>query len=181
MTTVRTFEYELLPDDAQHSELIRNAGSYRFVFNRVLECQRSLAESGEPLMSCSRLLTALSCWKKAPQTAFLKPSIAAFLTQAVRQADAAVKRSADGSSEDVLSHWPSFLRKSQGECMFCEPLRDFELDETRQQLRLPKIGWIAWRQRRPMMLEGSSGQVEAVQLRRRKDNRWFVVIRKRFE
>lgn len=181
MTTVRTFEYELLPDDAQRSELIRNAGSYRFVFNRVLECQRSLVESGEPLMSLSRLLTALSCWKKAPQTAFLKPSIAALLTQAVRQADAVVKQAADGGAKEVLSHWPPFLKKSQGESMPCEPLHAFELDETRQQLRLPKIGWAAWRQRRPMMLEGSSGLVESVQLRRRKDNRWFIVIRKRFE
>lgn len=181
MSTVRTFEYELLPSDDQRTELIRNAGSYRFVFNRVLECQRSLAQAGEPLISYSRLLTALSGWKRDPETPFLKPSIAAFLSHAVREADAAVKKAASQHPEDLLGNWPKFLKKSLGDAIACEPLHAFVFDEERRQLHLPKLGWIAWRQRRPMTLEGSVGAVTSLVVRRRRDGRWFIVIRKRFD
>ena len=144
MLIQKAFKYRLRTDADIEAQLHRMAGCRRFVWNNGLAAIKTALGSGEKRPKFSRLCAALTDVKH--QYTFLAtdaPSQA--LQQTLRDLDRAVKDAFD--PKQPLKGFPVFKKKHRSTESFRIP-QGFEIDQDNSRIKLPKLGWLSYRNSR---------------------------------
>lgn len=141
MLIQKAFKYRLRVDSETERQLRCIAGSCRFVWNKALALQKERYAAGEKKLSYVSLCKELTAWKQQPETNFLCEAPIHVLQQALKDLDRAYQnffaRRAD---------LPVFKKRGQHDS-FRSP-DCFSVDAANGRIKLPKIGWLRYRNSR---------------------------------
>ena len=163
----RGFKFELKPNGMQSQLVKQFCGCARYVYNRTLSLERSLyKKDNKHSFKYAEAANRLPEWKK--KNPFLKEYHSQVLQQSLKDLDQA---------------YTNFFRKRANFPKYKEKFRNdsirfpqsVELDEAKQQIRLPKIGWVGYRKSRDIM-----GAIKNVTVSRRGE-KWDVSIQTEYE
>jgi putative transposase len=158
---LQAFKYELMPAGDQQRNLLRFAGSCRFVFNKALALQKSNHEDGGKFIRYVEMANQLPAWKS--EFAWLKGSPSQALQHALKNLDLAFTNFFEKRAD-----YPRFKKRGCGDS-FRFP-QGFKLDQGNSRIFLPKLGWLRYRNSREVL-----GVVRNVTVNNRND-KWFVSI-----
>jgi len=135
----------LQPTGAQERLMRQYAGCKRFVWNRALSIEQARYRRGEKKqLGKYEMMKQLTMWRNNPDphSNFLKDAPVHALQCVLFELYESYQRFFDG--EQV--HPPKFKKKSKVKISFTESdAASFEIDETNQRVRLPKLGWVKCR------------------------------------
>jgi len=137
----KAFKYRLMVDEETSRRLRMIAGCCRFVWNRALTLQNERFAAGEKRLGYVRLCRELTVWKQQPETAFLREAPIHALQHVLKDLDRAYC--------DIFSRRagpPNFKKKGQHDS-FRNP-DAFTVDSTNGRVKLPKLGWLRYRNSR---------------------------------
>jgi putative transposase len=146
MKRLQAFVFELKPNGAQQRAIRRFAGCCRFVFNKALALQRANYESGGKFMGYLAMAKQLTEWRNGPETPWLKGAPVHPLQHALKDLDRAYQNFFAKRSD-----FPRFKRKGTGGSFRYPDAKQFEVDESNSRLKLPKLGWIRYRNSRRIL------------------------------
>lgn len=165
MQRLQAYRFELQPKAGQAQAFKRVAGCCRYVYNRALAEQRERRTHGEAHAGYALLCRQLTGWRRAPETAFLAASPTHPLQQALKDLGSAYTNFFAGHAR------PPRFKKRGGRDSFRYPdPAQFRLDQTNRRLFLPKIGWVRYRQSRPVEGDPKNLTVSC------RAGRWFVSV-----
>jgi putative transposase len=162
MKRLQAFKFQIMPNGEQERCMRRFAGARRFVFNKALALQKQwYAADRSVKFSFVKLANLLPEWKE--EHSWLKDSPSQALQQSLKDLDRAyqnffAKRAA----------FPSFKKKGMGES-FRFP-QGFEIDQINSRIKLPKLGWVRYRNSRAMV-----GEAKYITLSQ-SGGKWFASI-----
>jgi len=171
MPRLQAFKYELMPTGGQQRDLRRFAGSCRFVFNAALALQKERYEQGEKKLSYVRLAKLLTEWRNGRETSrgrntsWLKDAPVHPLQQSLMDLERAyanffAKRAA----------FPRVKKKWRGDSFRYPDPKQIKLDQSNSRIRLPKLGWLRYRNSRAVL-----GEVRQATVSERA-GKWFISI-----
>ena len=143
MQKLQAFKYELQPTGEQKRSMRSFAGSCRFVYNRALALQKENHELGNKFIAYTTMANELPKWRSTPETSWLKESPYHSLQHALKDSERAFKNFFAGRSK-----FPRFKRKDRSNGFRYPDPKQFELDQVNSRIRLPKLGWITYRNSR---------------------------------
>ena len=139
----------------------RFAGARRFVYNRALEIQKSNYAAGGKFIGYVDMANRLPEWKQ--EFEWLKESPSQTLQQSLKDADRAFK-----NFFEKRAGFPRFKKRGVGDS-FRFP-QGFEIDQTNSRIKLPKLGWIRYRNSRA--IPGTAKNITISQ----SGGKWFASI-----
>jgi putative transposase len=159
----QAFKFELRPNGGQRKQMLRFAGSCRFVYNKALAIQKEMYDLTKRSHTRFQLDKLLTLWKQ--ETPWLSETPAHALQQTLVDLDRAYtnffKKRAD---------FPKFHKKGQRSSFRESDPKCIALDQANSRIRLPKIGWVRYRNSRDVL-----GQVKNVTVSE-SCGKWFVSI-----
>lgn len=161
MQRLQAYKFELRPSGPQVQDMCRFAGSCRFVFNKALALQQQRHIAGERNLGYLALCKLLTDWKTESQWLFDTPSQS--LQQSLKDLDLAYKNFFERRAE-----YPRFKRKGQRDS-FRFP-QGVSLDQPNSRIKLPKLGWIRYRNSREVLGTVKNATVSLL------NGKWFVSI-----
>ena len=141
MLIQKAFKYRLITTPEQEESLRQHAGSCRYIWNKALDLQKYLLHIGERKLGYADLCKELSAWKKMPRTEFLKEATAQVLQQSMKDMDRAY-------SNYFSKRAKAPVPKKKGKHDSFRSPADFEVDHVNNRIKLPKIGWLRYRNSR---------------------------------
>jgi putative transposase len=142
----QAFKFELMPNGAQQRAMRRFAGCCRFVFNKALALQQSRYQSGERFMGYVAMAKQLTEWRNGLETPWLKDAPVHPLQHALKDLERAYQNFFAGRTS-----FPRFRRKGSGESFRYPDAKEFAIDEGNSRIKLPKLGWIRYRNSRDIL------------------------------
>ena len=140
-------------------------GACRFVFNKALALQQSHYASGGKFLSYVDTAKHLTQWRNGSETPWLKEAPVHPLQHALKDLDKAYKNFFKG-----LGRFPRFKRR-EGDASFRFPdSKQFEIDEANNRIKLPKLGWLKYRNSRALVGTPRNITISS------KDGKWFAAI-----
>lgn len=140
----QAFKFALLPNGEQQRRMRRIAGSCRFVYNKALALQKEMFELTQRSHTRFQLDKLLTLWKQ--ETPWLSETPAHALQQTLVDLDRAYtnffKKRAD---------FPKFHKKGQRSSFRESDPKCLSLDQNNSRIRLPKIGWVGYRNSREVL------------------------------
>ena len=133
----RAFKFELKPNGMQIQLMKQFCGCARYVYNRTLSLEKSLyKKDSKHSFKYTEAANRLPEWKK--KNPFLKECHSQVLQQSLKDLEQAYinffrKR----------ANFPKYKKKFQHDSIRFP--QGVQLDEAKQQIRLPKIGWVGYR------------------------------------
>jgi putative transposase len=164
MLRLQAFKFELMPDGEQVRNLRRFAGSCRFVFNKALAMQQERHAAGEKRLGYAGMCSALIQWKADPATLWLRDTPAQALQQSLKDLDRAYT-----NFFNQRAAFPRFKKKGRARDSFRYP-QGYALDQAKDRLFLPKLGWLRYRNSREVL-----GTIKNITLSQSGD-KWFASI-----
>ena len=162
MKRIQAYKYELMPNGQQAKQMMRFAGSCRFVFNKALALQQEwYAADSNNKFSYVKLANLLPIWKK--EFTWLGDSPSQELQHSLKD----LERAFDNFFSKRAS-FPKFKKKGVKNS-FRYP-QGVKLDQNNNRIFLPKLGWMRYRNSRQVL-----GKIKNVTVSF-KCNRWFVSI-----
>jgi putative transposase len=146
MKRLQAFKFVLLPNGAQQRDMRRFAGSCRFVFNRALALQHANYQAGERFIGYLAMAKHLTQWRNSAQTPWLKDAPVHPLQHALKDLERAYQ-----SFFAKRAGFPRFKRKGSGESFRYPDANQFEIDQPNSRIKLPKLGWIRYRNSRNIL------------------------------
>ena len=146
MKRLQAFKFVLLPNGAQQRDMRRFAGSCRFVFNRALALQQANYQAGERFIGYLAMAKHLTQWRNSAQTPWLKDAPVHPLQHALKDLERAYQ-----SFFAKRAGFPRFKRKGSGESFRYPDANQFEIDQPNSRIKLPKLGWIRYRNSRNIL------------------------------
>jgi putative transposase len=146
MKRLQAFKFVLLPKGAQQRHMRRFAGSCRFVFNRALALQQANYQAGERFIGYLAMAKHLTQWRHSAQTPWLKDAPVHPLQHALKDLERAYQ-----SFFAKRAGFPRFKRKGSGESFRYPDAKQFEIDQPNSRIKLPKLGWIRYRNSRHIL------------------------------
>ncbi len=146
MKRLQAFKFVLLPNGAQQRDMRRFAGSCRFVFNRALALQQANHQSGGRFIGYLAMAKHLTEWRHGAETPWLKDAPVHPLQHALKDLDRAYK-----NFFARRAGFPRFKRKGSGESFRYPDAKQFEIDQSNSRIKLPKLGWIRYRNSREIL------------------------------
>jgi putative transposase len=141
MLIQKAFKYRLRTTPEIEEKLRRMAGCRRFVWNNGLAAIKAALDAGEKRPSYGTMSSQLTIFKKDHQ--FLaEEAVAQSLQQTLMDLDRAVKDAFD--KKQPLKEFPVFKKKGKSNESFRIP-QGFEVDQDNSRIKLPKLGWIRYR------------------------------------
>ena len=137
---LKSFKTEINPTEAQKVRIRKTIGTCRFIYNFYLAHNKELHESGKKYMSSSQFRVWLNneYLPSHPEYSWIKESYSKSVTQAVNNAQTALKRFLNHESgfpnfkkkgrSDVKMY---FVRNNAKDCL-CE----------RHRIKIPSLGWV---------------------------------------
>jgi len=148
----------------------RFCGSCRFVFNKALALQKERYAQGETKLGYAGLCQQLTDWRHSAETPWLRNAPVHALQQALKNLDRAYAH-----FFAQRAGFPRFKRKGQSESFRYPDPKEFRLDQANGRIWLPKLGWIRYRNSRPVLGEPRNVTVSLAA------GRWFVSVQTRRE
>ena len=172
MSSIKAFRFQLRLKPAQSRELQRWAGGLRWVWNQAIAEQRARHARAEPYAGFAQMCKWLTAWRQAPDTQWLAMGPVHTQQQVLKRLDESYKRffeaARKGDTRRVKP--PRFKRRGEEPGMRFPDAKQFELDQTHQRIKLPKLGWLRLRRSRPV-----TGEVRNVSLCR-EGAAWFCAV-----
>ena len=142
-------------------------GCARYVYNRTLSLERSIyKKDNKHSFKYAEAANRLPDWKK--KNPFLKDCNAQVLQQSLKNLERAYK-----NFFGKRANFPKYKKKYRHDSIRFP--QGVELDEVKQQIRLPKIGWMGYRKSRDII-----GTIKNVTVSRRGE-KWDVSIQTEYE
>lgn len=167
---LQAYKFELAPNGAQARDMRRFAGSCRFVYNKALVLQRANHEAGQKFIGYVSMAANLPIWKCEVATEWLRDSPSQSLQHALKHLNAAYKNFFAKRAD-----FPTFKKRGSGDSFRCPDAKQFELDQANIRIKLPKLGWIGYRNSRDVL--GIPKNVTVSQ----SCGKWFVSIQTKRE
>ena len=149
----KAFKYRLRTDAATEAQFRRMAGCRRFVWNNGLAAIKAALDSGGKRPTYTQLCATLTAIKQ-DQTFLATDAPSQALQQTLKDLDRAVKDAFD--PKQPLKEFPAFKKKGKSVESFRIP-QGFEIDQGNSRIRLPKLGWLRYRNSRK--IEGTPRNV----------------------
>lgn len=121
----------------------RFTGSCRFVFNRALALQNENYEAGNKFIPYTKMASWLVEWKNSPEMQWLKDAPSQPLQQSLKDLERAYK-----NFFQKRAAFPRFKKRGQNDA-FRYP-QGVKLDQKNSRIFLPKLGWLRYRNSRPV-------------------------------
>jgi putative transposase len=165
MQRLQAFKYELMPSADQQRRMRRFAGSCRYVYNRGLALQKERFEQGKKRLRYAGLCKELTAWRNGVETPWLKDSPIHPLQQVLKDLERSysnffAKRAA----------LPRFKKKGQRESFRYPAPEQLQLDQPNSRICPPKLGWLRYRNSRPVLGEVRNANVQ------QSCGKWFISI-----
>jgi len=161
MQRFQAFKFELMPSREQYGDMLRFAGSCRFVCNKALALQNANHKAGNKFISYNEIANLLPDWKY--EFDWLKESPSQALQQALKNLNQAFTNFFEKRAD-----YPRFKKRGPGDS-FRIP-QGFKLDQENSSIFLPKLGWIRYRNSREVL-----GTVKSMTVSSH-NGKWFVSI-----
>jgi putative transposase len=142
MTRRQAFKFELIPNGEQARNMLRFAGSCRFVYNKALALEQERYKQGEKRLGYFGMSKLLPTWKK--ELEWLSNTPAQVLQQVLKNLDRAYV-----SFFNKRTTFPKFKKKGC-KVSFLYPQR-VKLDQLNGRVSFPKLGWIRYRSSREVL------------------------------
>ena len=177
----KTFRYRLEPTLEQTQLLSSAAGCVRFVWNRALSIQKSYLEQKCGILSFVEMSKCLTNWRNGEAFSFLSESTRDSQQQTLRFLDRALMDAFDKKSP---KKFPTFKKKGKKDRVYHPHPERIKLDlqtedkdgrRIQPKIYLPKIGWLKFRNSRPI-----EGKIRNATVSREVDN-WYVSIQTEIE
>jgi putative transposase len=165
MKRLQAFKYELRPDGQQERQMLRFAGSCRFVYNKALALQKERYERGEKKLGYAGLCKVLTEWRNSAEIAWLADAPAHPLQQALKDLERAYS-----NFFARRANFPRFKKKGQRDSFRYPDPKQIKLDQSNSRIFLPKLGWVRYRNSREVL-----GTVRNVTVSK-SCGKWFVSI-----
>ena len=163
----RGFKFQLKPNGMQIQLMKQFCGCARYVYNRTLSLERSIyKKDNKHSFKYAEAANRLPDWKK--KNPFLKDCNAQVLQQSLKDLERAYK-----NFFGKRANFPKYKKKYRHDSIRFP--QGVELDEVKQQIRLPKIGWMGYRKSRDII-----GTIKNVTVSRRGE-KWDVSIQTEYE
>jgi putative transposase len=179
MIVAKTFRCRLEPNALQRQLFARFAGCCRFVFNLGLANRKASYETGGQALSYADQCKALPEMKQSEETAWLREIHSQVLQQALKDLESAYQHFFRRVKDGDAPGFPKFKKKGQKDA-FRYP-QGVKVKSGR--IYLPKIGWVRYRDSRPVegkILQGAARSVpqnarEASTIKR-EGAHWFIAL-----
>lgn len=142
MIKQQAFKFALKPNKQQKNDMLLFAGACRFVYNKSLSLLKDNYQSGGKHMHYNQLAPKLVEWKSESDLSWLKEAPSQSLQQSLRDLDKAFSNFFGGKAEH-----PRFKKKGQHDA-FRFPSQRVKVDQEKQLVLLPKLGWVKYRKSR---------------------------------
>lgn len=143
----------------------RFAGSCRFVFNKALDLQIKRHDQSEKRLGYAGLCKELTAWRNSAETAWLADAPVHPLQQALKDLERAYSNFFAKRAD-----FPRFKKKGQHDAFRYPDPKQIRLDAANDRILLPKLGWLRYRNSRPVL-----GTVKNVTVSQ-SNGRWFMSI-----
>lgn len=158
----QAFKFLLEPNKNHINEFLVFTGSCRFVYNKGLALINENYDSGKKFLNYNQLASELVNWKNEECLAWLKMAPSQCLQQSLRDLDKAFKNFFSGKSQ-----YPRFKKKGRNDS-FRVPCQRVRLDQEKNLVSLPKLGWVKYRKSREI-----TGVLKNVTISRKLD-KWYI-------
>lgn len=158
----QAFKFLLEPNKNQVSDFLVFAGSCRFVYNKGLALINESYNSGNKFMGYNQLAVKLVDWKSEDSLLWLKKAPSQCLQQSLRDLDRAFRNFFNGKSQ-----YPKFKKKGRHDS-FRIPCQRVRVDQEKNLVSLPKVGWVKYRNSREII-----GELKNVTISM-KQGRWYI-------
>ena len=165
MQRLQAFKFELMPNGKQQRDMRRFVGACRFVFNKALALQQANHQVGEKFIGYVAMAKFLTEWRNGLETPWLKDAPVHPLQHALKDLERAYK-----NFFAKRAAFPRFKRKGSGESFRYPDAKQFEIDQINSRMKLPKLGWIRYRNSRDVL-----GAVKNITISQ-SGGRWFASI-----
>ena len=140
MKRLQAFKFQIEPNGEQIRAMRQYAGNARKIWNLALNRQQELHTAGEKFTNSFGMNNWLPAWKQ--EFSYLCDSPSQTLQQVTKDLAAAYKNFFEKRAD-----FPQFKKKGSSSDRFRFP-QGFEIDEANRRIRLPKLGWIRYRNSR---------------------------------
>ena len=165
MQRLQAFKYELMPNGEQQRDMRRFSGACRFVNNKALALQKTNYEAGGKFVGYVAMAKHLTEWRNGSETPWLKDAPVHPLQHALKDLERAYK-----NFFAKRAMFPRFKRKGTGESFRYPDAKQFEVDQANSRIKLPKLGWMRYRNSRDML--GAAKNITISQ----SGGKWFASI-----
>jgi len=159
----KAFKYELCPDGETKKMLAKNFGCVRFAYNHFLDLRQTAYATDKTSLSfvdCANMLPALKV-----EFPWLKEVDAISLQQVLKDLDQAYKNFFNGSG------YPKFKTKHDHNHSYRTQVINGNILISENMIRLPKLGWVKFRNSRPI-----EGEIKSVTVSRTNTDKYFVSV-----
>jgi putative transposase len=140
----QAYKFELRPTGEQARAMRRFAGSTRFVYNQALALQMEMYGLSGKSHSRFQLDKLLTAWKV--ETPWLADAPAHCLQQAIADLDRAYQ-----NFFKKRAKFPAFHKKGRRDSFRESDPKCITLEQSNNRIRLPKIGWVRYRNSREVL------------------------------
>ena len=165
MQRLQAFKFELMPDGGQQRDMRRFSGACRFVYNKALALQKTNYEAGGKFIGYVALAKSLTDWRNGPDSPWLKEAPCHPLQHALKDLERAYKNFFAKRAD-----FPRFKRKGSGESFRYPDAKQFEIDQANSRIKLPKLGWIRYRNSRDILGQAKNITLSCV------SGKWYASI-----
>jgi putative transposase len=165
MKRQQAFKYELKPSDEQRHRMVCYAGCKRVVYNKALELQAANHAAGNKFIRYESMAKNLGAWRSDEAALWLREAPYHTLQQALKDMEKAFKNFFEGRTD-----YPVHKKKGRHDSFRYPDPKQIELDQANSRIKLPKLGWLRYRNSREVL-----GAVRNVTVSNR-NGKWFVSI-----
>ncbi|MCX7066687.1 MAG: transposase [Methylococcales bacterium] len=172
-TSRKAFKFRLNLTPETNQKLVMYTGGCRFVWNKALALNLDRLNKKQPILRYDELDFWSKLWKNSDEYGFLKDLPSQVLQQKLMDLDKAFKDAFD--KNQPLKRLPVFKRKGQSNADKFRYPQGFKIDQPANQVFLPKVGWVRYRNSRKII--GTPKNVTVS----RKGKQWYVSIQVEYE
>jgi putative transposase len=165
MKRQQAFKYELKPSDEQRHRMVCYAGCKRVVYNKALELQAANHAAGNKFIRYESMAKNLGAWRSDEAALWLREAPYHTLQQALKDLGRAFENFFEGRTD-----YPVHKKKGRHDSFRYPDPKQIELDQANSRIKLPKLGWLRYRNSREV-----PGTVRNVTVSNR-NGKWFVSI-----
>jgi putative transposase len=165
MKRQQAFKYELKPSDEQRHRMVCYAGCKRVVYNKALELQAANHAAGNKFIRYESMAKNLGAWRSDEAALWLREAPYHTLQQGLKDMEKAFKNFFEGRTD-----YPVHKKKGRHDSFRYPDPKQIELDQANSRIKLPKLGWLRYRNSREVL-----GAVRNVTVSNR-NGKWFVSI-----
>ena len=154
-----------MPTGEQARKMRQFAGACRFVYNKALALQQQNHAVGGKFIGYVAMAKHLTAWRNSLDTPWLKDAPVHTSQCALKDLDGAF-----GNFFAKRADFPRFKRKGMGDSFRYPDPKQITLDGGNGRIKLPKLGWLRYRNSRVVLGEVRSATVSL------RAGKWFISI-----